>query len=152
MMIKGYQVYWKSFNELSKEELYQLLRLRQEVFILEQDCPYIDADNTDQSAMHLLCFERDDLVGYLRAFPEKVKYEYPSIGRVVIKISHRSKGLGVALMRESMDYVKRQFKAKKIIISAQYRLRGFYESLGFIAVGEIYLEDNIDHIEMHYGA
>ena len=140
----------KSFDELNITELYRLLCLRQEVFVVEQNCPYLDTDDKDQSAWHLCGYDVDgDLVAYSRLLPKGVSYEnYPAIGRVVTSSKIRGKGLGGELMSMSIEHTKKLFGAYSIKISAQNHLRKFYGSLGFNPVGEVYDEDGIPHISM----
>ena len=139
-----------SFNELSLEDLYAMMRLRQEVFVVEQDCPYLDADGLDQAALHVLGFDANHLlVAYARLLPKGVAYEdYPAIGRVVNAPGVRGKGVGMQLMEASIRQLISHYGVTSIKISAQFHLTKFYELLGFKAVGEQYLEDNIPHIAM----
>jgi ElaA protein len=140
---------WLHYDDLSKDQLYDLMSLRQQVFVVEQNCPYLDVDGDDQNAYHLLSYLDDNLIGYLRAFKGGIKYESPSIGRVVTNFTLRGAGHGRRLMRLGIARLRKMEPKKKIVISAQHRLKAFYEELNFYAVGDIYLEDNIDHIEMH---
>jgi ElaA protein len=139
-----------SFQELSLNELYELLALRQEVFVVEQTCPYQDADGLDQLAWHVLGRdEAEKLVAYTRILPKGISYEaYPAIGRVVTSPSCRGKGYGKELMQVSLRYTEQLCGAIPIKISAQCYLTRFYEDLGFRKVGEEYLEDDIPHIGM----
>ncbi|MFN3756163.1 MAG: GNAT family N-acetyltransferase [Flavobacterium sp.] len=139
----------KTFQELSLEELYQLLRLRCEVFVVEQNCVYQDIDDKDQKAIHLLGFSKGILVAYSRLFQPGDYFKQASIGRVIIKESYRNKKWGVLLMEESIRLVEEDFQLNEITLSAQLHLKEFYESLGFECVGESYLEDGIPHIEMY---
>lgn len=140
----------KSFNELSIDELYQILHLRQVVFVVEQDCPYIDTDFRDQPAWHLSGHDTDgDLVAYTRILPKGVSYEnYISIGRVVTSKKIRGKGLGRKLMTISIGKTRELLGNDPIKISAQNHLKKYYGSLGFVPVGDIYEEDGIPHIAM----
>jgi ElaA protein len=138
----------KPFLELSTNELYAILQLRSEVFVVEQNCVYQDIDGKDQKAIHVLGYSEGILVAYSRLFKPKDYFEYASIGRVIVKASHRDKKLGHELMRVSIDAITTLFQETKITISAQLYLQKFYESHGFVVVGESYLEDNIPHIEM----
>lgn len=138
----------KKFQELSPDELYALLRLRAEVFVVEQTCAFQDLDNKDQSSYHLLGYSDQELVAYTRLVPPGVSYEFASIGRVVTSPAHRKKGLGKALMELSIDHCQRLFATHTIVIGAQCYLRSFYQSFGFVPSGDIYLEDGIEHIEM----
>ena len=140
----------KSFSELTNEELYEIMALRQEVFVVEQDCPYLDADGKDQPAWHLMGFDKNGkLIAYSRIVPQGISYEnYPSIGRIVSSPSVRGKGIGKKLMAENLEWGQKLFKNQAIKISAQCYLVKFYNSFGFESVGEEYLEDNIPHIAM----
>ena len=138
----------KPFLELSTNELYAMLQLRSEVFVVEQNCVYQDIDGKDQKAIHVLGYSEGILVAYSRLFKPKDYFEYASIGRVIVKASHRDKKLGHELMRVSIDAITTLFQETKITISAQLYLQKFYESHGFVVVGESYLEDDIPHIEM----
>lgn len=149
-MSKKIKFVWKNFDELSIDELYAALHLRQEVFVVEQDCPYLDADNSDQSAFHLLCYEENKLIAYLRAFKPGVKYDGSSMGRIVTEINSRGLGLGKEITKEGVKFLKKEYPNHEIVISAQHRLKHFYINLGFIPRGEVYLEDDIDHIQMYF--
>lgn len=140
---------WKPFDELFSDELYAMIHLRQKVFIVEQDCPYIDADYTDQDAFHLLVYKNNDLIGYLRAFKPGVKYEGSSLGRIVTEVNSRGMGIGKEITKEGVNFLSRKFPNHEIVISAQHRLEQFYIDIGFTARGEVYLEDDIDHIQMY---
>ena len=146
--LKKINYIWKEFCELASDELYALINLRQKVFIVEQDCPYVDADFLDQDAFHLLGYDDDSLVSYLRAFPPGIKYEGASLGRIVVDISRRGEQLGQDLTEEGISFLTQHYPNIEIVISAQHRLEGFYNELGFIARGDVYLEDDIDHIQM----
>ncbi len=139
----------KTFDSLNLKELYDLLALRQEIFIVEQDCPYLDADGIDQKSHHLLGYDQYTLATYVRLVPKGISYEnYCSIGRVVVKEAYRRSGLGYELMTKAIDESQRIFPNQKIKISAQSHLEKFYGNLGFIPTGEEYLEDGIPHIGM----
>ena len=138
----------KPFLELSTNDLYAILQLRSEVFVVEQNCVYQDIDGKDQKAIHVLGYSEGILVAYSRLFKPKDYFEYASIGRVIVKASHRDKKLSHELMQVSIDAITTLFQETKITISAQLYLQKFYESHGFVVVGESYLEDDIPHIEM----
>lgn len=138
----------KRFEALSAIDLYNLLQLRSEVFVVEQNCVYQDIDGKDQKALHLIGEDNGETVAYARLFKPKDYFEEASIGRVVVKPSYRDKKLGHILMREAIYFVKHQFGETKITISAQLYLKKFYESHEFIQTSETYLEDDIPHIEM----
>ena len=141
-------IIWHNFDTISKEELYDVLSLRQRVFIIEQDCFYEDLDYSDQVANHLLLYKDNKLIGYSRVFPPGIKYDAASIGRIVTDSDYREKGYGRIITQESIRFLKNNFPRSDIAISAQYRLVNFYEDLGFKKEGDVYLEDNIDHIKM----
>jgi len=138
----------KTFYELDTEDLYQILRLRSEVFVVEQDCVYQDIDNKDQNAIHLYFKENDEIVAYTRIFNAGHYYENPCIGRVVVSKKNRGKDLGKKIMIDSIEYIKQNIKAEKIELSAQKYLNKFYKDLGFYKIGEDYLEDGIPHQRM----
>ena len=139
---------WKSFSALTKDELYSLLNLRQQVFVVEQDCPFIDADFKDQDCDHLLAYQNNELVGYLRVAKPGKRYEGPEIGRVLTAEKIRRQGLGKILTQEAIEFCAFKYPNQEIGLSAQFRLTKFYESFGFASQGEVYLEDNIEHIKM----
>lgn len=140
----------KPFYELTALQLYAIMALRQEVFVVEQNCPYLDADGKDLKGWHLMGYDDDgQLVAYARLLPKGVSYEnHASVGRVVTTANIRGQGVGRKLMKNAMDYVEQLFPGDNIKISAQTYLRGFYESLGFVVSGEEYLEDGIPHFPM----
>lgn len=138
----------KAFKELSLDELYECLRLRSEVFISEQNCVYNDVDNKDQVAFHLMGVENGKTVAYARLFDQGKYFDLASIGRVVVAQDSRSKAYGHELMKEAINGIKTLFGSQRIKISAQLYLKKFYESHGFVAVGDQYLEDDIPHIQM----
>ena len=138
----------KTFSELDTEDLYQILRLRSEVFVVEQDCVYQDIDNKDQNAIHLYYKENDQIVAYTRIFKAGDYYENPCIGRVLVSKKNRGNDLGKKIMIDSMEYIKQNIKGEKIELSAQKYLDKFYKDLGFYKIGEDYLEDGIPHQRM----
>ena len=144
------EIIWqtKSFEELTVQELYGLLRLREQVFIIEQNCIYPDIDNKDPKAIHVLGIANDKIISYARIFKPGDYFDTASIGRVVTDKSFRNQKVGYALMQKSIAAVEQFFNETAITISAQQYLTGFYESLGFVQVGEGYLEDDIPHIKM----
>ena len=143
---------YKSFDELTVAELYAMLQLRMEVFTVEQNCVYQDVDDKDQKSFHLAGWDGNKLVAYCRILPPGISYTEASIGRVVTSPAYRKSGCGRDLMTKAIVKTLSQFTCSKITISAQFYLKQFYESLGFTAFGDIYLEDNIPHIKMQYGA
>jgi len=138
----------KKFSELTNEELYQLLRLRSEVFVVEQGCNFMDMDNKDQKCQHLLGTSDGKLLAYSRIVPSGISYEFPSIGRIVVSGDGRGMGFGIELLNVSISTVEKLYGQVTIRIGAQLYLKKFYESFGFIKSSEIYLEDDIEHIEM----
>jgi ElaA protein len=139
---------WSTFSELSLEELYDVMRLRQEVFVVEQECPYLDADGLDATAMHLLGYDSRGLIAYARVLPKGVRYDEPCISRVVTAQRARRTGLGRELMAECLQRSQTHHGPVAIRISAQAYLQRFYEDLGFHCTGKEYLEDGIPHKEM----
>ena len=142
------QIIVKTFNELSLEELYKILRLRAEVFVVEQDCVYQDIDNKDKKALHVIGFKNDEVVAYTRCFKPGDYFTEASIGRVVVQENQRQYGYGYDIMNASIKAIAEHFKTEKIKISAQTYLKTFYSNLGFENTGEEYLEDGIPHIAM----
>ena len=138
----------KKFNELTLDELYSILQLRNKVFIVEQACIYNDTDDKDQSAWHLLGTDEDKLIAYARILPPGLVYDEPAIGRVVTSPLRRGTGLGRELMNRSFDHCERLFGKTAITLSAQVYLKDFYESLDFFSIGQEYLDDGIPHIQM----
>ena len=138
----------KRFNELSLVQLYDLLALRSEVFVVEQNCVYQDIDTKDVDAIHLLGMHVDKIVAYARLFDAGKYFHNASIGRVLVKQEYRIQKLGHELMKESISAVASEFGTAVITISAQSYLENFYKQHGFIAVGDGYLEDDIPHIRM----
>ncbi len=138
----------KPFNELTVAELYAILRLRSEVFVVEQQCVFLDADNKDQSSFHFMGWQGGALHAYTRLMPPGAAYEEASIGRVVTALTARGSGVGRQLMQQSITACRRLFGNGTIKIGAQLYLKEFYASLGFIPTGGIYPEDGIDHIHM----
>lgn len=136
-------------DDLSPRTLLAVLALRQQVFILEQQCLYPDIDGIDLEALHLLGHDASDaLVAYLRIIPPLGKYPGPAIGRVVTAPSARGTGAGRTLMRQGMAHARAEFPGLALYLSGQTYLRRFYEDLGFVAEGEAFDEDGIEHIEM----
>ena len=138
----------KKFEELTPHELYAVVQLRNEVFVVEQNCVYQDADNKDPQCWHLMGWENDLLIAYTRLVPPGITYELPSIGRVVTSPKMRKMGMGRTLMEKSIETTGKLFGKTPIKIGAQLYLKKFYETLGFQQSGEMYMEDGIEHIEM----
>ncbi len=138
----------KTFKELTKEALYDVLQLRSEVFVVEQNCVYQDIDGKDQKALHVLGFKDNKLVAYTRIFKPGDYFKEPSIGRVVVVKKERAYKYGYDIMKASIKAIAKHYNTSLIKISAQVYLKKFYTNLGFIAIGEAYLEDDIPHIAM----
>jgi ElaA protein len=140
---------WHTFSELTVQELYEVLRLRAEVFIIEQNCVFQDLDNQDQFARHLLGTQNNKLVAYLRLLPANKDYpDWISIGRVITAPEARGQGLGKYAMTEALRYLKEHRNNSPIVISAQKYLEKFYQGFGFQPEGKPYDEDGIEHIRM----
>ena len=144
-----FQWRWRHFDLFTAREWHQVLMLRAEIFVVEQNCPYVDPDYKDPQSWHLECKHGDRLVGTLRAVPPGVSYTESSIGRVVISSDYRGRKLGRELMLAGISF-NRAMWGGPIRISGQAYLQEFYESLDFATVSEPYLEDDIPHIEMLY--
>jgi ElaA protein len=138
----------KYFNELTPEELYAILRLRSEVFVVEQNCVFLDMDNKDRYCDHIMAWSDNGLVGCSRIVPAGISYVETSIGRIVSSPAFRGRGIGRELLTKSIGILYTLHGRRDIRIGAQHYLLRFYESFGFVQKGEIYLEDGIEHIEM----
>jgi ElaA protein len=138
----------KTFKELTTDEIYAILQLRSEIFVVEQNCVYQDIDYKDQSALHILGYKDDKLVAYTRIFKPEDYFEYASIGRVLVKAEERHLKYGFDIMEASINAIAERYNETKIKISAQTYLIRFYNNLGFKEFGDGYLEDGIPHIRM----
>ncbi len=140
----------KRFDELSKNELYRLLQMRAEIFIKEQQCPYLDPDNKDVSAWHVLMKNPDEkIIGYARIFPPGAYLPgATAVGRVSVDRTYRKRGLAYRIMDKSIGFLKEKFPGYPVEISAQSYLIGFYQNLGFVQVSNEYLEDGLPHVRM----
>lgn len=141
---------YKPFSLLTPDEIYNILQLRSDVFVVEQNCVYRDADDKDQSSYHLCGWEDRQLVAYARILPPELSYTEASIGRVLTNAAFRRKGSGKELMEKAIEHTLQQFEVNSIRIGAQLYLHKFYSDLGFTQTSDIYLEDGIEHIEMLY--
>jgi len=139
---------YKTFEELTTNELYTILELRSEVFIVEQNCVYQDVDGKDKKSFHLMAWNGDELVAYTRIVPPGISFSEASIGRVITSPRYRGLGIGITLLEKSIHHTLESYQTNKIRIGAQLYLKKFYEGFGFIAQGEEFLEDGIPHIEM----
>jgi ElaA protein len=142
------EIQTKTFSELTTEELYSVLQLRSEVFVVEQDCVYQDIDYKDQKAVHVLGYANKNLVAYTRIFKPGDYFKEASIGRVLVKENKRQHKYGYDIMNASIQALQSYYKERTIKISAQTYLKKFYNNLGFNEVGEEYLEDGIPHVGM----
>jgi ElaA protein len=144
------QINWllKKFEELNPYQLYAILQLRNEVFVVEQNCVFQDADDKDQMSVHLMGYQHNQLVAYTRLVPPGVIYDIPSIGRVVTLKAVRRSGTGKKLMKQSIEFTYELFGEQPIKIGAQLYLEKFYNDFGFIKCSDVYLEDGIEHIYM----
>lgn len=142
----------KHFSELELKELYKILRIRNEVFIVEQNCPYLDCDNKDLDAYHIFCEINEDIAVYSRILKRGISYNEVSIGRVLCSKNFRGKGISKECIEKAINFIKSNLEEERIRISAQEYAKEFYEKCGFRQVSERYLEDDIPHIEMLYGS
>lgn len=140
----------KKFEELTITEIYEILRVRAEVFVVEQTCVYQDLDLKDKKAYHLFCEENGEMAAYLRILEKGVSYLEVSIGRVLTTKENRGRGLAREMMQKAIWFIREEMGEKQIRISAQLYLKAFYESLGFVVTSDVYLEDDIPHVEMLY--
>lgn len=138
----------KTFNELTLFELYEILKLRSEVFVVEQNCPYLDVDGKDEKALHIIGKSGHQIVAYTRCFGPGIYFKEAAIGRVVVSKDFRLFGYGYQIMKASIEAIKTRYSTRIIKLSGQTYLIKFYESLGFKTIGESYLEDGIPHITM----
>ena len=137
---------WRHFSLFNVSEWHEVLRLRTAVFVVEQECPYQEADDKDPIAWHLELHHGKELIGTLRILPPGIAYQESSLGRVAVRADYRRLGLGREVMTRALAFCDSRWPTLRL--SAQLYLRPFYESLGFTVVGEPYLEDDIPHIEM----
>lgn len=140
--------HWKKFEDLTVDELYRAIQLRERVFVVEQKIVYLDCDDKDRKAWHLLGFKDGQLLAYLRAFPPGIKYKEAAFGRVVTAPEGRGLGLGKELTKRAVAHLKATYSGTPIRISAQAYLEKFYGGFGFKRVGENYVEEDIPHLEM----
>ena len=145
------KIYIKKFKELTVDETYNILKLRSEVFVVEQNCIYQDLDGKDELAIHLFYKKKNEIIAYTRIFKKGDYYkENPSIGRVVVSKKERGKEIGKSIMKESILYIKNNYNNESIELSAQKYLDKFYKELEFYSQGDDYLEDGIPHQRMFY--
>ncbi len=140
----------KNFASLSTKELFEIYKLRSEVFIVEQNCAYQDVDEKDLSSFHVMMFEGNQLIGYTRILPPGISYKEAAIGRVALRQECRKNGSGKTLMKYSINKTLELFKDQSVVISAQSYLIKFYTELGFLQEDKEYLEDDIPHVKMRF--
>lgn len=138
----------KKFDELTSIELYNLLKERTLVFVVEQNCPYLEVDGKDPFSYHLFKEENGEIIAYLRIVPAGIIYQEISIGRVFVKKEYRGQGMAEELLKKGLDFIQNELKETIVKIQAQDYLRKFYSYFGFQAISEAYLEDNIPHVDM----
>ncbi len=145
-------LHWQcnQFQQLDNHQLYELMKLRVDIFIVEQKCPYPELDDKDRQVetRHLTAYRDSSLIAYARLLPPGLSYPDPSIGRFAVESSVRNQGIGSLLMEKSLEEIDNLWPDQSIRISAQEHLRKFYEKFGFIKVSDSYLEDGIPHVEM----
>ena len=142
------KIFIKNFDELTLDELHDLLQLRSQIFVVEQDCVYQDIDGKDRQALHVFGKKDGKMVAYTRCFQPGIYFEEASIGRVAVLEDHRKQDYGNIIMKHSTQAIERHYHTKVVKLSAQTYLVKFYESHGFIRTGEEYLEDGIPHVAM----
>ncbi|MGR9047714.1 GNAT family N-acetyltransferase [Halobacillus faecis] len=138
----------KTFAELSKQELYEILQTRVEVFVVEQECPYPEVDGRDEDSLHIWMEKEGEMVAYCRIVPPDEGEKYHSIGRVLVKKEDRGSGYARRVMDRAIEVLKKDYKVNYIWLHGQEHLRHFYGSFGFKEVSEVYLEDGIPHVDM----
>lgn len=138
----------KRFDELTNSQLYNIVKKRINIFIVEQNCPYPELDDIDQASYHLFYEKESEINAYCRIVPKGCKYREVSIGRVIVNKEYRRTGIGSMLMRKALDFVDKEMSETKIKIQAQDHLRNFYGGFGFKVISEVYLEDGIPHVDM----
>lgn len=138
----------KKFDELTNSELYNLLKERTLIFVVEQNCPYLEVDGKDPLSYHLFKEDNGEIIAYLRIVPSGVSYQEISIGRVFVKKEYRGKGIAEELLKKGLDFIQNELKETVVKIQAQDYLREFYSSFGFQTISETYLEDDIPHVDM----
>ncbi len=140
----------KKFAELTNNELYEILRIRNQVFIVEQECAFQDIDEYDQKAYHFFINDNEHVIAYLRVLPKGMTFNEVSIGRILVSENNRKRGLAKLILEIAIKFIINELNEDVIKISAQTYLIRFYESLGFKTISEVYLEDGLEHIDMLY--
>jgi ElaA protein len=142
--------FYKTFKELTNKELYEIIKLRVDIFVVEQNCPYSELDRKDYNAVHHFIKENNEIIAYLRILPKGISYKEVSIGRFIVKKEYRGKGYAKKILKNAINFVEREWKENCIRLSGQKYLENFYNSFGFETVSDVYLEDDIPHVEMLY--
>lgn len=140
----------KYFDELNTTELYEILKLRQSVFVVEQKCPYNDIDEFDPAAIHIMMIDNDELIAYARILEKGTRYKEVSIGRFLVKENFRKSGVGDKVFTRAIDYITDDMKEDTIRIQAQTYMKNYYKKKGFEEISKAYLEDDIEHVDMLY--
>lgn len=144
------QLQLKEFQALSNDELYNIMKARVDVFVVEQECAYEEIDNYDQGAMHLFLTIDSHISAYVRILPRATVYNEVSIGRVLVTKSYRGKGYAKLVMEKAIQFITDEWKENTIKIQAQNYLQKFYSELGFVQISDVYLDDNIPHVDMFW--
>lgn len=139
---------FSEFDDLTTAELYEMLKLRVDVFVVEQNCPYPELDGLDQKSIHLAFRENGKLLAYARLVPGELKYGVPSIGRVIVCPDARGRGLARELINKSIDFIFNEWQPEQIRLQGQLYLKEFYQSFGFDPISDVYDEDGIPHLDM----
>ncbi|MED3853410.1 GNAT family N-acetyltransferase [Priestia megaterium] len=138
----------KSFQELTNDELYEILQVRTAIFVVEQKCAYLEVDGKDKLAYHLFKKENEKIIAYLRVLPKGISYREASLGRIIVKQAQRGTGLGRELVARGIDFLENELHEKTIKIQAQSRLQTFYESFGFRPISDIYSDEGLPRVDM----
>jgi ElaA protein len=146
--MQNFKWVWKKFSELTNLELYEIIKVRETVFVVEQKLSYVDCDDFDQAAYHLMGYIDEKLCAYLRAFPPGTKHPESSFGRVLTIKAARGIGMGRELTRQGLQHIEENFGKVSVVISAQAQLENFYSGFGFIKMSELYMEEGIPHLKM----
>lgn len=140
----------KPFDGLLTIELYKMISIREEIFVLEQDCVYVDCDGNDPACDHMIVREGTEVIGTLRIVPKGIKYDKVSIGRVVLAKDYRGKGIAADMMTKALEYIKDKYGDIEVVLSGQVYIKKLYENAGFKVISDVYLEDGLDHVKMLY--
>jgi len=142
--------FYKNFDELTNAELYEIIKLRIDIFVVEQNCPYNELDRKDYKSIHHFIKENDEIIAYLRMIPKGISYEESSIGRFIVKKDFRGRGYAKKILNNAIKYIQKEWNEFQIRLSGQKYLEKFYNEQGFETVSDVYLEDDIPHVEMLY--